>query len=348
LAPDASNVQEPGIGLVTNTPGDEELNDISLTASGGERIVYSTIGAGNFDVYAFTTSAGPLPPPTSPLQPITGTFQVINAGPGDQTNPHVSGDIAVYTSTDATSEVRYYDFATNTDHLVPTGGFAAFLSDVSNGHIVYTQVGLGGSQIGEFNVADSTTTLIGTSNQVSNPTVSTDGSVAYEDRGFNPDPAASEIVVTDITQGAASSVRITNDAMKDINPQISADGNHVVYQKGDTTGVNNDVWVSDTIAPGVWTSTDITATLAGEHVTPDISGDGRFVTWASTADGDYDIYVWDRLNPSATTHFDLPGVQRNPSITDDGKYISFESNHDGLQFDVVLANNPLHDDFAVI
>ena len=104
----------PGIAQITNTAVDEVLNDIS---GGGtfERVVYSAPGSnGDFDVLAFTYT-----PPSlgGGLHTLNGTFQVVNNGPGDQTNPHVSGDIAAYTSDDGVnSQIRYFDFVTSTDH----------------------------------------------------------------------------------------------------------------------------------------------------------------------------------------------------------------------------------------
>jgi Tol biopolymer transport system component len=251
------------------------------------------------------------------------------------------------------TEIRYFDFATNTDHLVPTGGVAAVLADVSNGHIVYTELGGLGSLIGEYDVATATTTYLGTSanNKASNPTVAADGSAAYQSRSFSANPSETEIVVTDLTQpdGAANVTRLTNDAMMDLNPQISADGNHVAYQKGFTTGTGMDIWVADKTSPGVWTETQLTG-AAGEDVKPDISGDGRFVTWSATVAGATDVYVLDR-DDNTTYQFAIASDQRNPSITEDGKYISFESHMPdpvtGGNYEIILANNPLHDDFIV-
>ena len=214
-------------------------------------------------------------------------------------------------------QIRYFDFATNTDNVVPTSGFAAFLSDVSNGHIVYTGLSstgpFAGSYIFEFNLADSTTTAIGDSNKTSNPTVSAGGDVAYESGAFSANPAETEIVVTELQPGGVQlTTRITDDAMKDSNPQISTDGNHVVWQKGLTTGTGLNIWVADKTAPGVWTSTQLTG-ASGEDVRPDISGDGRFVTWTSTIAGATDVYVLDR-NDNTTYQFDIAGDQRNPSV----------------------------------
>ena len=61
----------------------------------------------------------------------------INAGPGDQFDPHVDGDIASYTS-EAT--VRYYDFFSGQDVQVPRPADTVdYLSAVDAGRIVFAR-----------------------------------------------------------------------------------------------------------------------------------------------------------------------------------------------------------------
>src|SRR5437764_12081768 len=43
-------------------------------------------------------------------------FVTINAGPGDQTDPHISGDLVSYSDG---MFIRYYNFSTNTDAQIP-------------------------------------------------------------------------------------------------------------------------------------------------------------------------------------------------------------------------------------
>jgi hypothetical protein len=70
-----------------------------------------------------------------------GTTTTINNGPGDQTDPHVSGDLAVYTdNTGATSTIHYFDFRTGSDHVVPNAGDYDLLSDVNGGRIVFSRL----------------------------------------------------------------------------------------------------------------------------------------------------------------------------------------------------------------
>src|SRR5687768_3914006 len=71
------------------------------------------------------------PPPT--LTPVT-----VNDGPGDQNDPHVSGDWAAYSSDLA---IRYYDFANDVDAEIPMGTSARdLLPDVSGSRIVFSRV----------------------------------------------------------------------------------------------------------------------------------------------------------------------------------------------------------------
>jgi len=143
-----------------------------------------------------------------------------------------------------------------------------------------------------------------------------------------------------------TTTRLTNDSLKDINPEVSPDGQVVVWQKTALTGSDSDIWVSVQTSPGNWTTSALTGT-PGEDVNP--TTNGSLVAFASDADGDYDIYVTN-LAGDILTHFDLPGIQKNPSIS--GGHIAFESdfsfetNAVTGQFDIYLAD-ALHPDFIV-
>jgi len=79
-----------------------------------------------------------------------------------------------------------------------------------------------------------------------------------------------------------------------------------------------------------------------------ISGEGQFVVFMSTSGGQTDIFVWDRdTGDTANITAEIDGLARNASISEDGRYIAFEANPDGLQFDIYRAENPLHDDFIM-
>jgi hypothetical protein len=71
-----------------------------------------------------------------------GTLVAINTSAGDQTDPHVSGDLASYTDSEgSTSTIHYFNFLTSTDSTVtqPDPGEFDSLSDVSPGRIVFSR-----------------------------------------------------------------------------------------------------------------------------------------------------------------------------------------------------------------
>src|SRR3989304_6841035 len=77
------------------------------------------------------------------IEPVTGVPPIlvpvtVNAGAGDQYDPHVSGDWAAYTSDNS---IRYYRFSTAADAAIPMGGSARdLLSDISGSKIVFSRV----------------------------------------------------------------------------------------------------------------------------------------------------------------------------------------------------------------
>jgi hypothetical protein len=317
--------------IVYSTPGPADLDLVAFTfavpASPGGVLYQVTNTPGDESLSDFTEFPGSLPSlgPVILAPLLTGTFQNVNVGPGDQTDPSIELQIAAYTSTDAgVSQVRYYDFFTNEDQLVPTTG-EAFLSDVAGGRIVYTQPTLAGSEVGEigvFNTAELSTLIIPGGTQRSDPSIGS-ALVAFEDNGLG---VPSEIVVYDLV--TATTTRLTNDSLPDVNPEVSADGSVIVFQKTGLT--DSDIWVSVQTAPGVFTTSALTAG-PGEDIDP--TTNGSVVAWASDVDGDFDIY-YTPVGGGVVHQLDLPGIQRNPSIS--GDLIAFESNEVSAQFDIYL------------
>ena len=115
---------------------------------------------------------------------LSGTFQAVGVGPGDQVNPHVDCNLASYANDDffGRSTIRYFDFSTNTDHAVPGNGLD-WLSDVSGNRIVFTELSQSGEQIVVFDTASQTRTVI-PGGRRSAPTL---GGIlaAFEDRSFS-------------------------------------------------------------------------------------------------------------------------------------------------------------------
>ena len=85
----------------------------------------------------------------------------INASPGQQFDPHVSGNLAAYTDNQPISTIRYYDFLTASDQPIPNslpdGGITLdLLSDVSGSNIVFARQNAGTSRIMVFDVGTAT------------------------------------------------------------------------------------------------------------------------------------------------------------------------------------------------
>ena len=320
------------VNLTNNTPVSETLSDIS---GDGCFVTYAAPGSGgDFDVFWKNIE--------------TGEVKIVNAGAGDQTDPHISADgqHVSYTSDNGAPEIRLWE-ATGVDVSVPSTGLA-FLSDISDdgAHVVYTQVSGAGAQIGVWDSTTGDTTIVAGGNQRSNPSISGDGQwVVFEDRSFSADPSESEIVMSEV--GTGTSIRVTTNSlqgtqMQDTSPDISADGNYVVFQGCSTSGTNCDIFVFER---ATLTLTNVSASVAGEARSPDVSGDGRYVVFSATVAGETDIFVWDRTTQE-TAEIDLSGVQRNPSISANGQTIAFESDQGG-QFDLMAMPNPLFDGLFV-
>ena len=136
-------------------------------------------------------------------------------------------------------------------------------------------------------------------------------------------------------------------------PDISADGRHVAFVSGATslvpadTNTLEDIFVHDralrtTVRASV--RTDGTQATGGDSFQPSISGNGRFVAFASSAtnlvandtNGRGDIFVRD-LQTRTTTRVSVSssGTQASansftPSISADGRYVAFASNASNL------------------
>src|SRR4051794_485096 len=98
----------------------------------GLAIGVAAIGLAVTVVFALTPANGGV---------ISGAPVLINTSPGNQTDPHVSGDIAAYTD-EATgmAVIRYYDFLTSAPGSIFTPmGSTDQLSDVNGNYIAFAR-----------------------------------------------------------------------------------------------------------------------------------------------------------------------------------------------------------------
>ena len=254
-----------------------------------------------------------------------GVIIPVSSAPGEQSDPHISGNLITYTNEDANgAEVRYHDLATSTDLAVPNGGNLDFLSDVSGTRIAFVRFDTQGeSTIQLFDTVTGGSAVEvapepGESNRVA-AAIGGD-TIAWQDLGFSTDVLASEIVVHDLVTGV--STRLTDDVLRDRTPTVSPDGDVVVWAQCTTTGGSCAIWQATKGLSG-WSASPVTE-AGGNDSLPDTNGE--IVVYGSTRpEGDSfesDIY-WRPVGGGAEQRLTIPGIQRNPNIS--GSMISFES-----------------------
>src|SRR5262245_28090408 len=272
------------------------------------------------------------------VQPaLNGSFTAVNSAAGDQLDPHVDCDRAPYTSENmqtVRSEIRYFDFATSTDHLIPGGNGTDSLSDVSGTRIAFTEVVNFTSQVAIYDTAAGLPERTHIPGAKQGRPALGGNLVAYEDRSFLPAPNQSEIAVYDLSLGLDAGTRLTNDVLLDQNPALSPSGNVVVWEKCATTGTKCDVFSAVRTGPTAFTTHQLTTTGAdstAENRGPDTNG--TLVVYISNKDGDNDIY-YQPVAGGTEFQINLPGDQRDVSIS--GDMVAFESNGGGSQYDIYI------------
>ncbi|ANY82430.1 hypothetical protein BB934_29470 (plasmid) [Microvirga ossetica] len=193
------------------------------------------------------------------------------------------------------------------------------------------------------------------------PSISADGRfVAYSSNASNlvadDTNEAIDVFVVDRETGITERVSVASNGTEATNPQgiahsrypdISADGRYVTYWSeatnlvpGDTNGVE-DVFVVDR---QTHTTTRVSVASDGTQgnalsVEPDISADGRYITYTSDAsnlvsgdtNGALDVFVFDQQTRTTTrvsmasdgTEGNGPAGSGIPSISADGRYVAY-------------------------
>lgn len=245
--------------------------------------------------------------------PITLLPVTINASAGDQYDPHVSGDLASYTDGDS---IRYYDFFTGNNGQIPgVLDGSDQLSDVSNGKIVFARLDAAFRlSIMVFDTVGNTTTEI---DPVAAPVRSNGAigseTVAFIDQGLAP---TGELVAADLA--TTTTTRITNDTHVDRQPQVAPLGDSIVYESCQTSAANCDVRKAG------WNGTSWVVTNLTNNADPEANPDtdGVVVVYDANRSGERDVY-WQPVGGGPEQVLDLPGEQRNPSVS--AGVIAFES-----------------------
>lgn len=194
--------------------------------------------------------------PASATTEVTPTSPVIvvNNGPGDQNDGHVSGDWVAYTnSLSSSNEIRYHNLVTGSDAAIPANGVSDYLSDISGTLVAFTRVTIDRSAIMTFDVSQPALPPVELAPQAgSNRRYAQIGgrTVAWQDFGFNASPLQPQIVAYDLDTKVATP--LTNDAMLNKNPAVSHDGSVVVWTKCLTTGTGCQIWQAVRNTAGSW------------------------------------------------------------------------------------------------
>jgi hypothetical protein len=266
--------------------------------------------------------------------PLDHFFPVaINTSTGDQYDPHVSGDLASYTSQIFDGfryydSIRYYDFLTGNDLQVPAPPDAVdYLSDVSNGRIVYSRIEASGrSPIMVFDTVSSLVTEVDP--QLGPLVLRTQGAigsdtVAFVDLSLTP---TGEIVASQL---GGSTLQVTNDARTDRHPSVAPSGDLIVYESCQATASNCDVRQAG------WNGTSWVITNITDSTDPEANPgtDGTVVVYDSTRAGERDIY-WQPVGGGTEQVLTLTGMQRNPSVN--AGIVAFESDDDEFTADLYV------------
>lgn len=261
---------------------------------------------------ASTTSAGP-PPDLA--------ITTVNDGPGDQTDPHVSGNWISYTSElNGALEIRVHNIVTGVDEAVPTNSGYDFLSDISGTMVVYTHL-TNVSSIYAYNISSGGPPI--ELDPSSSPTDRREArignqTVVWQDFSYNSSANAPELVVYDFASGAA--MRLTTDVLLDRDPAVSPDGNVIVWTKCQQDGTGCRIWEAMRSVSG-WTSQQLT--FDGEAGQPDT--DGTIVTYSVVRDvngaTDEDVF-WQPVGGGTAQVLAYDDRQTDPKVSQG--VISFE------------------------
>lgn len=242
------------------------------------------------------------------------TAEVVGNQPGNETNPHVQCNNVSYTYDDfqGISTIRYHDMATGADNVVP-GNQVDLLSDISGSRVAYTEVTFTGDTVRVFDTISQTQTIV-PGLKKSNPSIG-GNVVAFEDRGgavLMPQIAVYDLNTATVTQ-------LTNNSLFNAFPNVSPNGDAVVWDQCQSAAFDCAVYAALQTAPGVFTTRALTATGGRAHFP---FTNGEIAVYISDRSGENDIY-YQTLAGGAEVHLAIPGNQRFARIS--GELISFES-----------------------
>ena len=265
--------------------------------------------------------------------PITGTTTVVNNGPGDHTDPHVSGNLVTYSNSDGNNfTIRYHDLSTGSDNGVPSGGTFDFLSDVKGNVIAFTSVSSSAAAIFTYTVGAASAVEVdptpGSSRQSAQIGLNT---IAWQEFVTASSSSSFGIVVLNTLTNAKT--LLTGGAGRlDQTPAVSSDGTVVAWESCASVSAPCDVW-SATLSGTVWTAHQLTNN-AGRCSHPDTNGS---VVVYSCNRGAGDRLFWQPAAGGSEQELNLAGNQSIPSIS--GQWVAFSGLAPGATAHNILVYN---------
>ena len=256
--------------------------------------------------------------PPAPIL-VSSPIITINNSPGNQTDPHVSKDLAAYTDL-ADGHIHYYRFSTGVDAVIPSQpGNQDTLSGVGGNRICFSRQTGPDSEVGFFDTITLSVTMVDP-----HPGDLRIGcairwdTLVYVD--YAPQPIGTgDIFAYDLAANPPVPPQaVSLDPGQEQNPNVSPDGNTVVWENCPTV-TNCDIWKA-VRSGGVWTASVAVSSPAFEEF-PDT--DGTWITYDSANQGAFPHVYFVPVGGGPTTLLNVPGVQINPSISKG--FIGFES-----------------------
>lgn len=282
------------------------------------------IHVGSSKVIATTTASQTtvvLQPTNAPM--LNGTFQRIGKTEGDQFDPRTDGgNIVSYSDLSANgsqSWIRYFDLATNTDHLI--SGDSSRSSNVSGGRIAFEELlDSGAFQSVVFDTVSQTSTVLP---GVRLPAIS--GNLIVSEKKLETETDL-ELEAYDLNTG--STTRLTDDDLDDSRQQMSPSADTLVWRKCQITQSGCDIYCAIQTSPGVFFTRKLTGPETEDNQ-PDT--DGQTVAYLKTQnnEGEGDIY-FQPVRGGQETRLQIPESQTAVRVA--GNLIAFASISPGTFF----------------
>ncbi|MDC0708133.1 hypothetical protein POL68_06600 [Stigmatella sp. ncwal1] len=267
--------------------------------------------------------------------PLSGLRRVVNSGPGNQFEPHVSGSRVVYThKAQGMSEVRWHELSTGQEGTIPGSSAYDVVADVSGDSVVFTRVLLT-SAIFTYDLKKGGPAVEIAPQMGAHRRGAVIGhrTLVWQDYSFEPRALQPEIATFDLETGVLT--RLTNDSLLDRSPAVSADGRVIVWTKC-VRETACDIWMA--VAGKEGFETRALTGSQGDESQPQTNGQVVVYTSTRLEQGlpTQDIY-WQAVGGGPEYRLALPGLDANPMLS--GSLMAFERQDPsarGLNTDIML------------